>query len=93
MATQPIEPIRPRQRVAQSQQELVSFVTVIRCHGKRGAEAGAMLDAMHARHVPDRRVLPLMLRALERSAAADTPEWVLVWFSRSRDAQSRDTPS
>ena len=42
---------------------------------------------------PDRRVLPLMLRALERSAAADTPGWVLAWFSRSRDARSRDTPS
>ena len=49
------------------------------------------------RHVhtprPGRRVLRLMLRALERSAAADTPGWVLAWFSRSRDARSRDTPS
>ena len=42
---------------------------------------------------PDRRVLPLMVRALERSAVAGTPEWILAWFSRSRDARSRDTPS
>jgi hypothetical protein len=37
---------------------------------------------------PDRRVLPLMLQALGRSDAADTPERVLAWLSRSREPPS-----
>ena len=53
---------------------------------RRRSRGNAERHARAPRH--DRRVRPLMLQALGRSAAADTPERVLAWFLRSCDAPS-----